>query len=206
MSNRFLVVIRSIIFIFAGVAILVLIMKTRDNEESIRLEPIETESTVDLPAIVITPTVIIPPLTAYMLTKEEVGDEEEDFLFAAWQHIRPEGIRIVDISVFYVALSKTEFPQFLWYRLWTISSLCEAPTTQSPAIGPERAAVDVFAIGDNGLAIGAFMIRVDHHPEQAAKYNLLSLEENALAAYEVYAEAGNSLGPWSCNTKLFPNG
>ncbi len=177
-----------------------------DDKEMIELEPMVAEAVVELPAVVVTPIVVIPPLTVYELTKEEVGDREEDFLFAAWPHIRPEGRRVVDISVFYSALSKTEFPQHLWSRLWIISSRCEAVATQSPAIGPPRAAVDVFAIGDNGLAIGALMIRVDHHPVQAAKYNLLSLEENLMAAYEVYAEVGNSLGPWSCNTKLFPNG
>ncbi len=206
--GKYRVIISLLLTIPLVLGILFLSGRYNDDEEiiEVELEPLILEGSIELPPIITPPTVVIPPLTIDELMEGEVGYEELDSLFVAWTHIHPQGQRIVDISVFYAALSKTGFPQHLWSRLWVISSRCEAIATQSPEIGPPRAAVDVFAIGDNGLAIGAMQIRVDYHPEQAAKYNLLSLEENLLAAYEVYAEVGNSLGPWSCNTKLFPNG
>jgi hypothetical protein len=53
------------------------------------------------------------------------------------------------------------------------------------------------AIGDDGLAFGLLQIRTDYHP-QLALMDLLDPQQNLLAAYVIYLQAGRSWSPWSC--------
>jgi len=53
------------------------------------------------------------------------------------------------------------------------------------------------AIGDDGLALGLLQIRTDYHP-QLALMDLLDPQQNLLAGYVIYLEAGRSWSPWTC--------
>lgn len=152
---------------------------------------------------------IYPPYEIDILEREtteivaEISETVEPApLFAAWPHIKPVGPQIIDVSVYYAALAKTSFPSTTWYDLWRMSSTCEASAEQRPSFGPMRAATDVWAIGDGGFSLGTLQVFVLKWPELAAKYNLLSLEGNLRAAYEIYVSGGFTYVFWSCKTVL----
>lgn len=79
-------------------------------------------------------------------------------------------------------------------RLAYASANCEAPVfdRDGTSIG-----IDLYAVGDQGRAVGAFQIRRDVHPHLARRYDLTNLEQAASAAVAVRNEAGG-LNPWSC--------
>ena len=55
----------------------------------------------------------------------------------------------------------------------------------------EEAKANPGAIGDNGLAIGLFQIRVDAHPEYDPE-RLLEIGYNVQAAYEIWKASGQT--------------
>src|SRR6516225_6721122 len=52
------------------------------------------------------------------------------------------------------------------------------------------------AAGDNGTSFGLWQIHLPAHPEFAG-WNHLDPQVNALEAYSVYSQAGESFAPWT---------
>jgi hypothetical protein len=52
-------------------------------------------------------------------------------------------------------------------------------------------------VGDDGLALGLFQVRTDYHPK-LSRLDLFDPQENLLAGYIIWLEAGRSWNPWTC--------
>ena len=78
-------------------------------------------------------------------------------------------------------------------RLADLAANCEAPVrdVDGTSIG-----INLHALGDGGLAVSGFQVRIDAHP-WAARLLMTDLGVAAGAAARIYQQAG-SLAPWSC--------
>lgn len=76
---------------------------------------------------------------------------------------------------------------------------CEAPVRDASG---RSIGINLLARGDDGLAHGGFAIRIDYHPQLAARYDLDTLDGGAAASVEVSAESARmgraALWPWVC--------
>lgn len=77
---------------------------------------------------------------------------------------------------------------------------CEAPVRE--VVTGRSIGINLLERGDDGLAHGGFAIRVDWHPELAARYDLDTLEGGAAASVEIAEESVRmgraALWPWVC--------
>ena len=89
----------------------------------------------------------------------------------------------------HVALVNAGMPTAAAAVLAQAARECEAPAGDGVHI-----ALD--AVGDDGLALGPFQVRVDQH-QWAAGLDLYALDVSAAAAVVIWREAGG-LGPWAC--------
>ncbi len=95
-------------------------------------------------------------------------------------------------------LTQSDWPDTLHTRFINVAS-CESGQYDYVS---ESYIYKVNAIGDGGLAYGLGQVRIDYHPEKAARYDLHDALQNLNASYEIYLEAGNSFLPWSCSSEF----
>lgn len=93
----------------------------------------------------------------------------------------------------FATLSRTPWPQETWGKVLSIA-YCEAGIDSNR--DGQYDLVDTQAIGAGGLYLGALQISREHRFKTA--YNLLTLQDNLNAGYELWVAAGRSFGPWGC--------
>lgn len=157
--------------------------------------------TIDAPETV-TEYVILPPAQiAYTPTRvpQEHAPEPPAPEVAAEATPEPQPTplsvqpqRYYTFEQFMEVVAETPFPVSEWSTLWEMSSGCEATGTADD--GTPR--IDAQAVGDHGLAHGAFQIRIDAHPALARTFDLFDLRESLVAAFIIWERDGYR--PWSC--------
>lgn len=142
-------------------------------------------STTPEPAILL-PAPLVPSVPSPDATPAPTAQT-----YAAWRAETPRRIATVEEAA--AALLRAGMPVREAETLAALSASCEAPAYD---VDGTSLGIDLYAVGDQGRAHGAFQVRTDVHT-WAARLLLADLDVSAQAAVRVYREAG-SLAPWSC--------